>query len=163
MSETLLSWAIERNAAGMSDQQISDFIFENTKIRIELQLIRKWRRGDEFIQERILQDALAYTFGYDRYSHMLIPDSRVAMSVMIVGEDLGISAEQLRVIRLKAKIKQQLADHMRLAIDLMGNEASAIGVAIEFWTGYMTKPHPIVCIKSKLNNSSKEKLENDRK
>lgn len=88
MSETLLSWAIERNAAGMSDQQISDFIFENTKIRIELQLIRKWRRGDEFIQERILQDALAYTFGYDRYSHMLIPDSRVAMSVMIVGEDL---------------------------------------------------------------------------
>lgn len=160
MRETLLSWAIARNAAGMSNQQLSDFIFENKKVRIDPQLIQKWRRGDLSPQERILQDALAYTFGYDRYSHMLIPNDRVAMSVMIVGSQMGMSADRLRAIRLSKAIQHKLSEHMRLSIDITGAEASAIGVAVEFWTNYTARPHPIEAVKMKLI-SLKERSENE--
>lgn len=160
MSETLLSWAIERNAAGMSDQQISDFIFENTKIRIKSQLIRKWRRGDEFPQGRIVQDSLAYTFGYDRYSRLLIPNDRVAMGVMIVGEQVGLSANRLRAIHLSKAIQHKLSEHMRLSVDITGDEASAIGIAVEFWANYIARPHPIEAVKMKLI-SLKERSENE--
>lgn len=161
MSETLLSWAIARNAACLSDEQMAEYVFEKTKVVVDPHDIWRWRNNYDYPQDRIIQKALAHTFGYGRYSQLLIPDDRVAMGVMIVAEDLGISADQLRAIRLTNKVKHQLAEHMRSAIDITGNAASAIGVAIEFWTEYMTKPHPIVCIKLRLNNSSKEKFEND--
>lgn len=151
MEETLLSWAIARNSAVMSNRQLAEYIFERTEVYIDPHDIWEWRNGYNYPCERLVQDALARTFGYTTYGQLLIPDDHVAMSVMIVGEDLGISAEQLKAIRLTTKVKRQVAEHMRLTIDLTGDEVSAVGVAIEFWARYIARPHPIVFIKMNLD------------
>ena len=162
MEETLLSWAIARNSAVMSNQQLAEYIFEKSEVYVDPHDIWEWRNGYNYPRERVLQNALARTFGYCKYSQLLIPDDHVAMSVMIVGEDLDISADQLRAIWLNKTVEHELAEHMRLSIDITGNEVSAIGVAVEFWARYIARPHPIVGIKLRLNNS-KEKVEIDGK
>lgn len=152
MKETLLSWAIARNAAGMSDQQLSEYVLERTKVVVDPHDIWTWRNGYDYLRDHTVQVTLARTFGYNRYSQFLIPDDHVAMSVMIVAEQMGISSDKLRTLRLKKSVRCKLAEHMRLAIDITGAEASTSGIAVEFLANYIARPHPIEVVKMRLSN-----------
>lgn len=149
MKETLLSWAIARNAAGMSDQQLSDYIFENSNIHINPFEICKWRNGTRFPSNDLQRNALIITFGAQSYGEMLLWQPEQAMSVLFVGTKMGISADTLRLIKLKKKTEMRLMYLMRDAINITGDEYAAIGVAVAFWDSYFSKMHPFLKLKVK--------------
>lgn len=147
MSETLLSWAIARNAAVMSNQQLSDYIVEKTNVYIDQFVISSWQNGWSYPTSKMQRDALVNTFGYRSYGQFLIPNVSQAMSVLFVATKMGMSADTLRSIRLRPKVQEQLMTQMREAIDITGNELAAVGVAISFWSNFCTKKHPVMLIK----------------
>lgn len=156
MSETLLSWAIARNAAVMSNQQLSDYIAEKTNVYIDQFAISSWKNGWSYPTSKTQRDALVNTFGYHSYGQFLIPKVSQAMSVLFVVTKMGIAPDTLRAIRLRPKVQKQVMVQMREAIDITGNEVAAVGVAIAFWSNFLCKKHPILRLKIELKNKKGE-------
>ena len=149
--ETLLSWAIGRNAACMSNQQLSDHVFENANMYIDQFVLSSWRNGWSFPKSKKQRDALAATFNYKSYGQLLVPKSEQAMSVLFVAEKMGMPVDTLRLIKLRKKVQARLMLQMREAIDITGDEYAAIGVAIAFWSEFFQKKHPVLFFKEMLN------------
>lgn len=156
MGETLLSWAIARNAAVMDNQQLSDYIVKKSNVYIDQFVISSWRNGWSFPNSKKQRDALVNTFNCHSYAQFLIPEISQAMSVLFVATKMGISPDILRSIRLREKTQKKLMSQMREAVDITGDEYAAIGVAVSFWESYFSRRHPILMLRVKLTKKKGE-------
>lgn len=149
----MLSWAIGRHADIFSNYQLADLISEKAGFQVDRHTVWAWRNGYGYPENERDREALASTFGYEKYSAFLISTPKQVMGVLgNIALKMEISPAMLRQIRLRQSQQIKLMNQMRVAIDLTGDETAAVGVAVSFWSDFMSIKHPILNLKINLSN-----------